>query len=173
MKHITASFVSGAAAILTADGKIDLDHFRPLARGEKYIRVPRLEKPSAAPDEQEQLAEAARFLAGDFNIDSRTRRWQIAIRSGDALFDELPIGTKLVFAIFGLGDIRSPERDGRTVVFHDIPLNTPMEFSSSDDVVAAADGFSLQVYPPWESVTLTKTGSNRWTASGDLVSKGY
>src|SRR5258706_16052603 len=136
-------FVPGLPVILKVDGSIDMDRHRPRAPGESILRLPTISRPAG--------------------------QWAIALHQGGVL-DALPVGTKIVFATFALSDDRSPPLDGKTVILHEVPPGTAVTFSAKEGItLAPAEGLSLKADPPWDSVMLTKTGDNAWTASGALV----
>jgi len=154
MKDNSIGFTAegGVPAIRTADGKIDPDHRgREPGAGEKLIRLPRLICQCEPPDED-----------GGRNL--------FVINTG-TVFDDLPIGTKLVFATFALADLRCPVPDGLTIILPNFATNLLAEFVPQDDnvTITPAEGLSLKVDPPWDSVTLTKTASAAWAASGDFA----
>lgn len=134
---ITVIFVPGQPVILTADSRIDFDRFRPLDDGEEMIRLPSFSRPASG-------------------------RWVVPLHNSPPL-DALPVGAKLVFATYALGDLRSRQPDGLTVMFYDVPTGTAMSFLAGDNcALTTTEGGSLSIAPPWESVTLTKTGETSW-----------
>jgi hypothetical protein len=142
----------GLPVIRTAAGKLDRDRGRQLAAGEALIRLPAL------------------VVCGGELED--TDSFKIAIPSTSPA-DALPIGTQLIFTTHARVDLVATDT---SIVFYELPhgtsLNeTTLTFVAGDGGVTLtpADGHTLVSAADWQTVTLTKTGSAAWSASGDLA----
>ncbi|MGY4476344.1 hypothetical protein [Bradyrhizobium sp. USDA 3364] len=126
----------GQPAILMADGKIDYDRARPLEASEERIQLPEL---SSRPP----------------------GRWVITVDDSPTL-SILPIGTKIILAVFAVGDLRSPPMDGKTVIFHGVPADKAIRINPRGCTVTG----DLDNEPGCESITLTKTEATTWQLAG-------
>jgi hypothetical protein len=145
----------GLPAILTVDGKIDEDRYRPLGDGESIIRLPGPSRPGHS--------------TGDFTWPAHGSR---VVVHADAPLTELPISSKLLFTVGARDDVQLPPGDGRTVGFYGHPLNSPIEFLAARGLtITAPAGKTTLATAPWQVVVLTKVGPTAWEVSGDLASE--